>query len=111
MKKKDIDSAVNDYLGGKQQKTLNRAKSDARNRSRASLSAVIDKNTAGYEVATFSVNTEAYDKIKEIAYIENLTIKKVMEQAMNAAIRMYEANHGEIKPRKIKQGIADALFV
>lgn len=111
MAKKNVDDAVAALLGGQQgqQETI-RVKRDARSRSRAALSSVIDSNTAGYEAVTMLVNTDYYDKIKEIAFTENLTIKKVVEQAMSMAIKLYESTHGEIKLRKIKQGKTTELF-
>lgn len=112
MAKKDLNNAVADLLGGRtQQETTKRIKRDARSRNRAALSPAVDKNAAGYEAVTISVNSDYYDKIKEIAFSENLTIKKVVEQAMGSAIKAYEASHGEIKLRKIKQGNEQDLFI
>ena len=111
MAKKDLNNAVADLLGGAPiSETPKRVKRDARSRSRAALSAAVDKNAAGYEAVTISVNSELYAKFKEIAFAENLTIKKVMEQAMNTAIKAYEATHGAIKLRAIKQGNEEDLF-
>lgn len=112
MAKKDLNNAVADLLGGQQEQAApQRVKRDARSRSRAALSPAVDKNAAGYEAVTISVNSEFYAKIKEIAFAENLTIKKVVEQAMGNAIKAYEATHGEIKLRKIKQGNEQELFI
>lgn len=112
MAKKDLNNAVADLLGGAQEQTqTTRVKRDARSRSRAALSPSVDKNAAGYEAVTISVNSEFYAKIKEIAFAENLTIKKVMEQAMATAIKTYETTHGAIKLRPVKQGEAEELFI
>ena len=75
MVKKDLNNAVADLLGGQQkQATPQRIKRDARSRSRAALASAVDKNAAGYEAVTISVNSVYYAKIKEIAFAENLTI-------------------------------------
>lgn len=112
MAKKDLNNAVSDLLGGQQTKEApKRVKRDARTRSRAQLAPAIDKNTIGYEVASILVNSEYYAKIKEIAYAENLSIKKVVEAAMAKAIENYEATHGELKIHKIKQGNEAELFI
>lgn len=112
MAKKDFNNAVADLLGGQpHQTTQTRVKRDARSRSRAAIHSAVDKNAAGYETATMSVNSDYYAKIKEIAFAENLTIKKVVEQAMGNAIKAYEAANGEIKLRKIKQGNEKDLFL
>lgn len=111
MTKNNLNNAVENLLGGQQQTAPQRIKRDARSRSRAALSQAVDKNVAGYEAVTISVNSQYYAKIKEIAFAENLTIKKVVEQAMSHAINVYEERHGEIKLKKIKQGNEKDLFI
>lgn len=110
--RKNLDDAVSQYLGGNvnTNEVNKRVKRDGRNRSRATLRNSIDRNVAGYTTATISVNIEYYDKLKEIAFLENLTIKKLVESAMLLAVKSYEAKHGEIKIKKIKQGDALEIF-
>lgn len=111
MAKKNFDNAVTDLLGGQQQtEAPKQVKRDARTRSRAALAASVDKSTIGYETISIGVNTTFYAKIKEIAYRENLTIKKVMEKAIESAINTYEAKNGTIKLPKIKQGDENEIF-
>ena len=109
---KEMNAAVSQYLGGSisTQEESKKNKRDGRSRSRAALRNSIDRNTAGYTAATISVNIEYYEKMKEIAFRENLTIKKLIESAMLLAIRSYETKHGAIKLGKIKQGDVSELF-
>lgn len=53
---------------------------------------------SGYGRTCIIANIEKLDKIREIAFRETLTIKEVMEAAMDLAIRTYEAKHGEVIP-------------
>lgn len=100
MAKKDLNNAVTELLGGAYQEPAKPLKRDARTRRRSGLP--IDKNAAGYKAVTISVNTEFYSKMQQIAFNENTTIKKVVEQAMEAAIKKYENAKGEIKVKPIK---------
>lgn len=110
--RKNFDDAVSQYLGGNvnTNEESKRVKRDGRSRSRATLRNSIDRNAAGYTTATISVNIEYYEKLKEIAFRENLTIKKLIEGAMFLAISSYETKHGAIKLGKIKQGDVSELF-
>jgi hypothetical protein len=48
--------------------------------------------------ATFIVNEELLDKLKAIAYWDRLTIKEVVNTALQDAVDKYEKQSGTIKP-------------
>lgn len=52
----------------------------------------------GYGRTCIVANLEKMDKMREMAFRETLTIKEVMEAAMDLAIKTYEAKHGELIP-------------
>ena len=53
----------------------------------------------GYDRTSLIINKEKWAKIKEIAFIETLTMKEIVELALDMVIERYEAKHGEIKPQ------------
>jgi hypothetical protein len=53
----------------------------------------------GYSRTCIVANAAKMEKIREIAFRETLTIKEVMEAAMDLAIRTYEKKHGEVIPQ------------
>lgn len=109
MAKKDLNNAVSTLLGGKQEQTTTEVKKkDARTRNRSKVA--FDKDRTGYEIATILVHSQTYAKMKEIAYKENLTIKKVVEAAMKKAVEKYESTRGEIKISNPKFGNEEELF-
>lgn len=67
------------------------------------------KASEGYERACMVVNAQKYEKIKAISLRETLSIKEVMEAAMDLAIEAYERKHGEILLNQ-KKGDASQLF-
>lgn len=67
------------------------------------------KASDGYERACMIVNAEKYEKIKTISLRETLSIKEVIEAAMDLAIEAYERKHGELNSAP-KKGDASQLF-
>ena len=63
-----------------------------------------------YERTTFMANAAKMDKIRAIAFREDLSIKEVMEEIMDMAITAYEAQNGEIKVSPRKQAVKKKLF-
>lgn len=55
--------------------------------------------TDGYSRTSLIVNQAKFAKIREIAFRESLTMKEIVEAALDIAIERYEAKHGEIKPQ------------
>lgn len=52
----------------------------------------------GYDRTSLIINKEKWAKIKEIAFIETLTMKEIVELALDLVIERYESKHGEIVP-------------
>ena len=53
----------------------------------------------GYDRTSLIINKAKWAKIKEIAFIETLTMKEIVELALDIVIERYESKHGEIKPQ------------
>ena len=58
--------------------------------------------TDGYRRTTLIVSEEQLAKIKEIGFKETLTMKEIIEKALDMVIERYEAKNGEIKPQPSK---------
>jgi hypothetical protein len=58
--------------------------------------------TDGYRRTTLIVSEEQLAKIKEIGFKETLTMKEIVEKALDMVIERYEAKNGEIKPQPSK---------
>lgn len=58
----------------------------------------IGSTASQYGRMTFVTNKAKLQKIKEIAFRETLTMKEVIESAMDLAIAKYEEKHGEVTP-------------
>lgn len=60
--------------------------------------------TDGYERTSMIIPKVKWEKIKEIAFIETLTLKEIVELALDLVIERYESKHGEItiaeRPKK-----------
>lgn len=54
----------------------------------------------GYDRTSLIINVEKWAKIKEIAFVETLTMKEIVELALDMVIERYESKHGEIKPQR-----------
>lgn len=67
------------------------------------------KASEGYERACMIVNSEKYAKIRAISLRETLSIKEVVEAAMDVAIEAYERKYGVINVNSVK-GDASQLF-
>ena len=52
----------------------------------------------GYDRTSLIINKEKWAKIKEIAFVETLTMKEIVELALDMVIERYELKHGEIIP-------------
>ena len=46
---------------------------------------------------------EKWAKVKEIAFIETLTLKEIVELALDMVIDKYESKHGEVTPQPERQ--------
>jgi hypothetical protein len=63
------------------------------------------KRTDGYDRTSLIISVEKWAKIKEIAFRETLTMKEIVELALDLVIERYEAKHGEVKPQSRKRDI------
>lgn len=54
------------------------------------------KRTDGYNRTSLIVNVEKWEKIKEIAFRETLTMKEITELALDMIIERYESKNGAI---------------
>lgn len=54
------------------------------------------KRTDGYNRTSLIVNVEKWEKIKEIAFRETLTMKEITELALDMVIERYESKNGTI---------------
>lgn len=67
--------------------------------------------TDGYCRTTLIVSEEKIAKIREIGFRETLTMKEIIDTALDIVIERYEAKHGEIKPQPLKyKGDAKKVF-
>ena len=53
---------------------------------------------------------EKWAKIKEIAFIETLTMKEIVELALDMVIERYESKHGTITPIKDRKKDINEIF-
>lgn len=58
--------------------------------------------TDGYSRTSIIVNDKVWAKIKEISFRETLTIKEMVEFALEKLIREYEESHGTVVPHPEK---------
>ena len=58
--------------------------------------------TDGYRRTTLIVSEAQLAQIKEIGFKETLTMKEIIEKALDMVIERYEAKNGEIKPQPSK---------
>lgn len=58
----------------------------------------LGKRTDGYDRTSLIINKAKWAKIKEIAFIETLTMKEIVELALDLVIERYELKHGEVTP-------------
>lgn len=58
----------------------------------------LGRRTDGYDRTSLIINKEKWAKIKEISFIETLTMKEIVELALDMVIERYESKHGEVIP-------------
>lgn len=59
----------------------------------------LGRRSDGYDRTSLIVNRKKWAKIREIALRETLTMKEIVELALDMVISRYEAKHGEVKPQ------------
>lgn len=59
----------------------------------------LGRPTDGYDRTSLIINKAKWAKIKEIAFIETLTMKEIVELALDLVIERYESKHGAVTPK------------
>lgn len=57
------------------------------------------KRIDGYSRTTFILRDSQLAKLREISFVESLTLKEIVEGVLDGYIAQYEATHGEVQPR------------
>ena len=95
----------------KLREALHRKRMDGRGRPRKGEES--GKLTEGYSRTSLILKDENVAKIKEIAFRHTLTMKEIVNYALEAVIQDYESDNGEIKPNpdRYKGNIDRVLFL
>ena len=64
----------------------------------------------GYDRTSLIINVEKWAKVKEIALRETLTLKEIVELALDMVIDRYESKHGEVKPQPVRKRDINEIF-
>lgn len=64
----------------------------------------------GYKRTSIIIPVEKWEKIQDIAYMETLTLKEIMELALDMVIDRYESKHGEVKPQQKQKKDIHEIF-
>lgn len=64
----------------------------------------------GYDRTSLIISKEKWAKIKEIAFIETLTMKEIVELALDMVIERYESKHGTITPNTDRKKDINEIF-
>ena len=79
-------------------------------RGRPRKNDILGRRTDGYERTSLIVNKYKWAKIKEIAFIETLTMKEIVELALDLVIERYESKHGEVIPHPENKKDINEIF-
>lgn len=106
MSKKNFTGGLSSLLGDQPEKTLTgrpqlqRPKKGRPVTQFKEITKSSQEGTKENEIrATFIVNEELLEKLKNIAYWERLLIKEVINSALVEAVAKYEKKHGVVKPK------------
>lgn len=64
----------------------------------------------GYDRTSIIINVEKWAKVREIALMETLTLKEIVELALDMVIDRYESKHGEVKPQPVRKRDINEIF-
>ena len=98
---KDEQELINTIEDEALRAALHKKRMDGRGRPRKNTDERGNR-TDGYRRTTLIVSEEQLAKIKEIGFKETLTMKEIIEKALDMVIERYEAKNGEIKPQPSK---------
>lgn len=95
MAKKDFSGGLSSLLGEQPEKPkVGRPKTNFREITKSSQEGTKENETR----ATFILNEYLLDKLKAVAYWDRVTIKQVVNTALEEYLSRYEKKNGEIKP-------------
>lgn len=99
MAKKDFSGGLSSLLGEQPEKPkVGRPKTNFREITKSSQEGTKENETR----ATFILNEDLLDKLKAVAYWDRVTIKQVVNTALEEYLSRYEKKNGEIKPKSGK---------
>lgn len=93
-----INTIEDEELKKELQERLRRKRMVGRGRPRKNDQ--LGRRTDGYDRTSLIIPVEKWAKVKEIAFIETLTLKEIVELALDMVIDRYEQKHGEVKPQR-----------
>ena len=64
----------------------------------------------GYDRTSLIIPVEKWGKVKEIALRETITLKEIVELALDMVIERYESKHGEVKPQPREKKDINKIF-
>lgn len=99
--KKDEEDLINSIEDAQLRAALEARRKEGRGRPRKNTDAT-GKRTDGYSRTSFIIKDTTWAKIREIAFRKTLTMKEIVELALEMLIKEYEKTNGEITPHPEK---------
>jgi hypothetical protein len=99
--KKDEEDLINSIEDAKLRAALEARRKEGRGRPRKNTDAT-GKRTDGYSRTSFIIKDTTWAKIREIAFRKTLTMKEIVELALEMLIKEYEKTNGEVTPHPEK---------
>ena len=96
-----IDTIEDEELRSELERRLKEKRKVGRGRPRKNDQ--LGRRTDGYDRTSLIIPVEKWAKVKEIAFIETLTLKEIVELALDMVIDKYESKHGEVTPQPERQ--------
>ena len=95
--KKDEEDLINSIEDAQLRAALEARRKEGRGRPRKNTDAT-GKRTDGYSRTSFIIKDTTWAKIREIAFRKTLTMKEIVELALEMLIKEYEKTNGEVTP-------------
>jgi len=99
--KKDEEDLINSIEDAQLRAALEARRKEGRGRPRKNTDAT-GKRTDGYSRTSFIIKDTTWAKIREIAFRKTLTMKEIVELALEMLIKEYEKTNGEVTPHPEK---------
>ena len=93
----DEQDLINSIEDAKLRAALEARRKEGRGRPRKNTDAT-GKRTDGYSRTSFIIKDTTWAKIREIAFRKTLTMKEIVELALEMLIKEYEKTNGEVTP-------------